>query len=111
MANRPVTSGSTRTIRQITDTIDPGRRESSYFLPIAAPKKKSAPGLFDDLKEKKTESSHVNEIRRLVRQWSKQGWPDITPLTRALLEHWNAEAGPIKAAILALVASGETAST
>jgi type III restriction enzyme len=76
---------------QITDTIDAGRRESSYFLPIAAPKKKGAPGLFDDLKEKKTESSHVNRVRQLVRHWCQQGWPDITPITRALLEHWNAE--------------------
>ena len=33
---------------QITNAIDPGRRGSSYFLPIAAPKKKAAPGLFDD---------------------------------------------------------------
>ena len=33
---------------QITNTIDAGRRGSSYFLPIAAPKKKAAPGLFDD---------------------------------------------------------------
>jgi type III restriction enzyme len=76
---------------QITDTIDAGRRESSYFLPIAAPKKRGAPGLFDDVTEKKAESSHVNQIRQLVRRWRQQGWPDITPVTRALLEHWNAE--------------------
>jgi hypothetical protein len=36
---------------QITGDIDAGRRGSSYFLPIAAPKKKSAPGLFDDIEE------------------------------------------------------------
>src|SRR5437868_3013234 len=76
---------------QITNTIDAGRRGSSYFLPIAAPKKKGAPGLFDALEEKKTESGHVNRIRQLVKQWRERGWPDITPVTRALLEHWNAE--------------------
>jgi type III restriction enzyme len=76
---------------QITDVIDPGRRGSSYFLPIAAPKKKAAPGLFDQLDEKKVESGHVNRIRQLVKQWRDLGWPDITPVTRALLEHWHAE--------------------
>jgi type III restriction enzyme len=76
---------------QITNTIDVGRRGSSYFLPIAAPKKKAAPGLFDDPQEKKTESDHVNRIRQLVRQWRNLGWPDITPVTRALLEHWHAD--------------------
>lgn len=54
---------------QITNTIDPGRRGSRYFLPIAAPKKKAAPGLFDnDVEEKKEESGHVNRIRQLVNQ-------------------------------------------
>jgi type III restriction enzyme len=76
---------------EITNTIDSGRRGSSYFLPIAAPKKKAAPGLFDDIEEKKTESGHVNRIRQLVKHWREQGRPDITPMTRALLEHWCAE--------------------
>src|SRR5262245_44814201 len=76
---------------QITDIIDPGRRGSSYFLPIAAPKKKGAPGLFDALEEKKAESGHVNRIRQLVKTWRDLGRPDITPVTRMLLEHWHAE--------------------
>ena len=50
---------------QITSHIDAGRRSSCYFLPIAAPKKKGAPSLFDDLPQQKEESTHVNEIRRL----------------------------------------------
>ncbi len=76
---------------QITDIIDAGRRGSAYFLPIAAPKKKGAPGLFDDSQEKKAESGHVNRIRQLVKQWRELHWPDVTPVTRALLEHWHAE--------------------
>jgi type III restriction enzyme len=76
---------------EITDIIDAGRRGSSYFLPIAAPKKKGAPGLFDTIEEKKAESGHVNNIRQLVKGWRDLGWPDITPVTRALLEHWLAE--------------------
>jgi type III restriction enzyme len=76
---------------QITNTIDDGRRGSSYFLPIATPKKRGAPGLFDDIEEKKAESSHVNRIRQHVKTWRDLGWPDVTPVTRALLEHWHAE--------------------
>jgi type III restriction enzyme len=76
---------------EITNIIDAGRRGSSYFLPIAAPKKKGAPGLFDTIEEKKAESGHVNSIRQLVKGWRDLGWPDITPVTRALLEHWCAE--------------------
>jgi hypothetical protein len=33
---------------QVTNVIDSGRRGSSYFLPIAPPKKRGTPGLFDD---------------------------------------------------------------
>lgn len=76
---------------EITSTIDDGRRDSSYFLPIASPKKKTAPGLFDDIEEKKTESTYINRIRQLVNRWREQGWPDVTPVTRALLDHWHAE--------------------
>jgi type III restriction enzyme len=76
---------------QITNTIDAGRRGSSYFLPIAAPKKRGAPGLFDVIEEKQAESGHVNRIRQLVKQWRGLHWPDITPVTRALLEHWHAD--------------------
>src|ERR1700686_1419477 len=60
---------------QITGVIDAGRRGSSYFLPIASPKKKGAPGLFDDIEEQKTESGHVNRIRQLVKQWRDLEWP------------------------------------
>jgi type III restriction enzyme len=76
---------------EITNVIDAGRRASSYFLPIATPKKKATPGLFDNIEEKKTESGHVNRIRELVKQWRDLGWPDVTPVTRSLLEHWTAE--------------------
>ncbi|MBA4191820.1 MAG: restriction endonuclease subunit R [Planctomycetaceae bacterium] len=76
---------------EITNTIDAGRRGCSYFLPIATPKKKSKPGLFDNVEETKAESVHVNEIRRLVKQWREKGWPDVTAATRALLDHWHAD--------------------
>jgi type III restriction enzyme len=76
---------------QVTSKIDSGRRGSTYFLPIATPKKRTRPGLFDEVEEKKAESDHVNQIRQHVKLWSDRGWPDVTPVTRALLEHWHAE--------------------
>jgi type III restriction enzyme len=74
----------------ITDRIAEGRRKSSYFVPIAAPKKK-AKGLFDNLlaDEKRTETDHVNRIRASVKLWRDRGWPDVSAVTRALLEHWT----------------------
>ena len=76
---------------QITNVVDLGRRGSTYFMPIATPKKKAAPSLFDDQAEKKAESDHVNRIRQVVKQWRDMGWPDVTPTTRVLLDHWHAE--------------------
>ncbi|AMV38779.1 BPTD_3080 family restriction endonuclease [Planctomyces sp. SH-PL62] len=76
---------------QITSIVDSGRRDSSYFLPIASPKKKSVTPLFDAIEEQRTESGHVNRIRQLLKSWRDLGRPDITPVTRALLDHWHAE--------------------
>jgi type III restriction enzyme len=75
----------------ITDKIADGRRKSSYFIPIASPKKK-AKGLYDNLlaDEKQTETDHVNRIRSSVKLWRDRGWPDVSAVTRALLEHWTA---------------------
>ncbi len=75
---------------RITDDIVNGRRKSSYFLPVPTPKKKSK-SLFDPLlaEEKRAESDHVNRIRGDVDLWRKQGWPDVTAITRTLLEHWT----------------------
>jgi type III restriction enzyme len=75
----------------ITDDILAGRRPSSYFMPIASPKKKTKQTLFDFLiaEEKKTETDHVNKVRGVVKLWRDRDWPDVTPVTRSLLEHWT----------------------
>jgi hypothetical protein len=31
---------------------------------------------------------HVNLIRERVETWREQGYPDATPITKELLEHW-----------------------
>ena len=75
----------------ITDKIADGRRKSSYFIPIASPKKR-AKGLFDSLlaDEKLIETDHINRIRASVKLWRDRGWPDVSAVTRTLLEHWTA---------------------
>ena len=77
---------------EIINVIDQGRRGCSYYLPIAAPKKKATASLFDNLvEEKKTESGHVNRIRDLVKTWRDGKWSNITPVSRMLLDHWHSD--------------------
>jgi len=75
----------------ITANTVQGRRPSSYFIPIAAPKKKGKQSIFDSeyANEKKEESAHVNKIRAGLKKWRNLGWPDTTPTTLALLRHWT----------------------
>lgn len=76
---------------QITDQIAEKRRASSYFVPIASPRKRGKQNLFDTLpaEEKKTESDRVNRIRGDVKLWRDRGYPDVTPVTRSLLDYWT----------------------
>ena len=75
----------------ITSDIVPGRRGSSYFVPIASPKKKSKQTTIDftPAEEKKTDSDHVNRIRGSVATWRTRGWPDTTSVTGSLLRYWS----------------------
>ncbi len=74
----------------ITNQILEGRRRSQYFMPIAQPRKKGK-NLFDDIPEERAEPDHVNRIRGSVDLWRKRGYPDVTPVTRRLLEYWTDE--------------------
>jgi type III restriction enzyme len=75
----------------ITDEIAPGRRPSSYFIPIAAPRKKVKQPTFDTLwtQDRAKENDEINFIRSRVARWRAQGYPDITPTTRSLLDYWQ----------------------
>lgn len=76
----------------ITDQIDDGRRVSSYFIPIAAPKKKSKqlslPGT-EWTKDRIEENRFVNDVRAKVHAWRRRGYPETTAVTRRLLEYWT----------------------
>lgn len=75
----------------ITNEIVESRRISSYFLPIAKPKKKLPKGLPSNTEwteDRIEESKLVNDIRRRVGLWRKDGYPGVTHITSRLLLHW-----------------------
>ncbi|MBA4062935.1 MAG: restriction endonuclease subunit R [Isosphaera sp.] len=73
----------------ITDRVAPGRRPSSYFVPIAPPKKKvKQPSLDADWsKNQAHENGAINPLRTRVRIWRHARRPHITPTTEALLDY------------------------
>jgi type III restriction enzyme len=73
------------------ETVD-GRRISSYFVPIARPKKKGAKQgeLFDmDGPQERRENDLINRIRRRVALWREGGYVGVTPTTRRLIAYWT----------------------
>ena len=75
----------------ITSDILNGRRPSEYFVPIAAPRKKSKQLSIESLiePERKVEADGINRIRASVQTWRERGHPDVSATTRALLQHWT----------------------
>ncbi len=76
----------------ITDHIVGQRRPSSYFIPIAKPRKKSkdTQQTFEDwTADRIEENKNVNRIRQRVKLWREGKYPDVTRTTARLLEHWN----------------------
>jgi type III restriction enzyme len=78
----------------ITNEIVPDRRVSSYFIPIAKPKKKGKeaylPGT-EWTQERIEENEFINRVRAEVAKWRKGGYPShtITKTTARLLEYWK----------------------
>ncbi|MFG3679333.1 BPTD_3080 family restriction endonuclease [Micromonospora chalcea] len=74
----------------ITDRIEDRRRPSSFFIPVPRPRKRGQQlelQVFteDDIKPNK----QVNDVRERVDAWREAGWPNVTPVTRRLLEYWS----------------------
>lgn len=78
----------------ITNEIINERRNSSYFTPIARPKKsKGGPEqrrfdtewTLDRIQENKV----INDIRRRVGMWRKGGYVGVTPTTARLIAYWT----------------------
>ena len=76
----------------ITDEIVDGRRTSSYFVPIARPKKKGSKQLQFDTEwtqDRIEENKLVNDIRSRVALWRKGGYVGVTPTTARLIAYWT----------------------
>lgn len=75
----------------ITNDIVDGRRSSSYFVPIARPRKKGGQLAFDTewIEERIQENQLINDIRGRVAQWRRNGYPGVTPTTGRLLAYWT----------------------
>jgi type III restriction enzyme len=77
----------------ITNEVINARRTSSYFIPIAQPRKKNSKQLVFDTewtKDRIEENKLVNDIRRRVGLWRQGGYVGVTPTTGHLLAYWNA---------------------
>jgi type III restriction enzyme len=75
----------------ITDEVVESRRRSSYFIPIASPKKKGRQRTLDPdwTLDRAKENDEINFIRSRVNLWHERGRPDVTPVTRGLLDYWT----------------------
>jgi hypothetical protein len=76
----------------ITSEIVDGRRTSSYFVPIAKPKKKGKQQLQFETEwtqDRIEENKLVNDIRRRVVLWRKGGYVGVTPTTARLIAYWT----------------------
>ncbi|MDD5558240.1 BPTD_3080 family restriction endonuclease [Candidatus Methylomirabilis sp.] len=76
----------------ITDEIVDDRRTSSYFVPIAKPKKKGSKQLHFETEwtqDRIEENKLVNDIRRRVALWRKGGYVGVTPTTARLITYWT----------------------
>ena len=76
----------------ITDEIVPGRRRSTYFIPIAKPKLKGAQkqtALDLNIQHRAEENKLINDLRGRVAHWRQAGRPYTTAMTRRLLDYWT----------------------
>ncbi|WP_426246549.1 BPTD_3080 family restriction endonuclease [Nocardioides sp. LHG3406-4] len=80
-----------------TGEIRDGRRPSESFIPIAVSRKgkKGGDGSeqegfdFDATRERREKNSLINDIRRDVDKWRRDGqYAGVTPISRKLLQHW-----------------------
>lgn len=76
----------------ITNETVEGRRTSSYFIPIAQPRKKGQRQLEFDTewtRDRIEENTLVNQIRARVKLWREGGHLGVTPTTAQFLAYWT----------------------
>lgn len=76
----------------ITNEIVPERRESAYFIPIAAPRKKGKDQLYFETewtKDRIEPNKFINQVRSRIKQWRENKHFGVTRTTAQLLEYWT----------------------
>jgi len=77
----------------ITDEVVESRRISTYFVPIAKPRKKAGGKQLaldtEWTQDRVEENKDINRIRERVSIWRKGNYAGITNTTRQLLEYWT----------------------
>jgi len=74
----------------MTSEVVEERRESAYFMPIPAAKKRSQIHFDTEwTRDRIEENRFINRVRGRVDIWRQGGWPGVTPTTRRLLEYWT----------------------
>ncbi|MBI3860932.1 MAG: DEAD/DEAH box helicase family protein [Planctomycetia bacterium] len=75
----------------ITDKIVDSRRISSYFVPIAQPKKKGKQLVIDTewTNDRVEENKFINRVRSRVILWREGRYPGVTRTTARLLDYWT----------------------
>ena len=76
----------------VSGEIEPRRRASEFFVPVAKPKKAAAQlALQFGGGTRQQQNEIVNEVRQAVGRWRLQGYPHTTAITKDLLAHWCAD--------------------
>ena len=77
----------------ITNEIVEFRRKSAYFIPIAAPKKKTKqvqlPFETEWTQDRVEENKFINRVRERIKIWREGGYVGVTKTTSQLLEYWT----------------------
>ena len=76
----------------ITNEIVATRRVSSYFIPIASPRKKNKQQQYFDTewtKDRIEENKFINQVRDRVKQWRENRHFGVTRTTARLFEYWT----------------------
>ena len=79
----------------ITSAISDGRRPSSFFIPIAQPRKRGPAAQLTLAgegwtAERLTPNDFINRVREQLQLWRRSGRPGMTAVSRELLEYWTA---------------------
>ncbi|HEY5434871.1 MAG TPA: DEAD/DEAH box helicase family protein, partial [Candidatus Limnocylindrales bacterium] len=76
----------------VSGEIEPRRRASEFFVPVAKPKKASAQLVMQfGGGTRQQQNEIVNEVRHAVSRWRQLGYPHTTATTKDLLAHWRAD--------------------